>query len=171
MGIILRVSFILLIQFGYSSVFSQSISPKVINNGGGFSSAMDWSMGESVSIAYFSVSNYHMNTGVLQPFSNEVTNINDFGTTLFGEDIIMGPNPTLHQLHIKTKFNQPGDLSFRIMDAKSTTLNTIDVGVVVGPNEYKIDLETYPTGVIYVYVIYKTLKNEIKSGIYKIIKL
>jgi hypothetical protein len=46
-------------------VSSQSITPYALNNGGGYSSTMEWSMGESVSIANFIALAYSLNTGGL----------------------------------------------------------------------------------------------------------
>ena len=58
--------FLLLVAF---KVRSQTMTPNTINNGGGYSSTMEWSMGESVSIANFIASGYSLNTGVLQPMN------------------------------------------------------------------------------------------------------
>ena len=51
---------------------AQSITPFTINNGGGFATAMEWSIGESVSIANFVTATYSLNTGVLQPTTSKI---------------------------------------------------------------------------------------------------
>jgi len=60
-----------------NNIYSQTITPHALNNGGGNSSSMEWSMGESVSIANFIASGYSLNTGVLQPMTSIVTAINE----------------------------------------------------------------------------------------------
>ena len=59
--------------------FCQSITPQTFNNGGGSASSIEWSIGESVSIANFITSGYSLNTGVLQPMTSIVTAINEYG--------------------------------------------------------------------------------------------
>lgn len=66
------------------------ISPSTFNNGGGAADIYEWSIGESVSIAHFSVPGFFLNTGVLQPFTNIVTPVNEYGPTVFENDIIIG---------------------------------------------------------------------------------
>jgi hypothetical protein len=151
--------------------FSQSITPSTLNNGGGSGLGMEWSMGESVSIAYFTTSNLSLTTGVLQPLTSFVTGINDFGPTVFGNDIIIGPNPVFSQLHIKAGFNQMGTLSFQLIDAKSALLKTIEAGTIFSNYEKDIVLDTYADGVMYIRVLFKPTNGILKSGIYKIIKL
>jgi hypothetical protein len=150
---------------------SQSITPFTFNNGGGFSSTMEWSIGQSVSIASFNSSGYTLNTGVLQPLTNIVTSINEFGPTVFGTQITIGPNPTMNILHIHAKFNEAGNFSYQLIDSKSAILFTNDVGTVYSSYDKDIAMEKYSPGVFYIKVIFKSINNKIKTGIYKIIKL
>ena len=54
-----------------NNLHAQSIAPYAFNNGDGFSLSyapnVEWSMGESISIASFKSSEYALNTGLLQP--------------------------------------------------------------------------------------------------------
>jgi len=150
---------------------SQSISPYAINNGGGYSSAMEWSIGESVSIANFISSSYSLNTGVLQPMTSIVTAINEYGPAVFGTQITIGPNPTSNLLHIKARFNQVGSLSLQLMDAKSAIVFTQETGTIFSSYEKDILMENYPSGVFYMKVYFKPTSGNAKAGIYKIIKL
>ena len=83
-------------------IHSQTITPYTLSNGGGSSATMEWSLGESVSIANFIASGYSLNTGVLQPMTSIVTAINEYGPAVFGTQITIGPNPTsnLHAFEI-----------------------------------------------------------------------
>ena len=147
------------------------MTPNTINNGGGYSSTMEWSMGESVSIANFIASGYSLNTGVLQPMTSIVTAINEYGPAVFGNQITIGPNPTTNLLHIKARFNQVGSLSFQLIDAKSTIVFAQEAGTIFSSYDKDILMENYPSGVFYMKVYFKPITGIAKTGIYKIIKL
>jgi len=166
------ILFILLFVFaGFSNIYAQSITPHTLNNGGGLGAAMDWSMGESVSIAHFAASNYFLNTGVLQPMTSVVTSINEYGPIVFGAQIAIGPNPTSNLLHIKARFNEMGNLSIQLIDAKSAIVFTQDAGTILSIYDKDILMENYPSGVFYMKVFFKPNNGLAKTGIYKIIKL
>lgn len=154
-----------------NNLYSQSITPYTLSNGGGSSATMEWSMGESVSIANFIASGYSLNTGVLQPMTSIVTAINEYGPGVFGTQITIGPNPTSNLLHIKARFNQVGSLSLQLIDAKSSTMFTQDVGTIFSSYEKDILMENYPSGIFYMKVYFKPKNGIAKTGIYKIIKL
>ena len=155
----------------FTEAKAQSITPYTFNNGGGYFSAMEWSIGESVSIANFLASGYSLNTGVLQPMTSIVTAINEYGPAVFGTQITIGPNPTNNLLHIKARFNQAGSLSFQLIDAKSTIMFTQEAGTIFSSYEKDIGMENYPAGVFYMKVYFKPSNGTVKTGIYKIIKL
>ena len=152
-------------------IHSQTITPYAINNGGGYSSTMEWSLGESVSITNFIASGYSLNTGVLQPMTSIVTAINEYGPSVFGTQITIGPNPTSNLLHIKARFNQVGSLSLQLIDAKSSIMFTQDAGTIFSSYDKDILMENYPSGVFYMKVYFKPSTGSAKTGIYKIIKL
>lgn len=150
---------------------AQAITPYTFNNGGGYFSAMEWSIGESVSIANFLASGYSLNTGVLQPMTSIVTAINEYGPAVFGNQITIGPNPTSNLLHIKARFNQAGSLSLQLIDAKSSIMFTQDAGTIFSSYDKDILMENYPSGIFYMKVYFKPITGIAKTGIYKIIKL
>lgn len=150
---------------------AQTISPYTINNGGGFSSSIEWSMGESVSITHFITPSFSLNTGLLQPLTTIVTSINEFGPAVFGNEIVIGPNPTINLLQLKANLSHIGKMTIQLIDTKSVILKTIESGSMVNTYNHEWQLEKYPAGVFYLRVIFKPLSGNIKSGIYKIIKL
>ena len=154
-----------------NNIYSQTITPHALNNGGGYSSTMEWSIGESVSIANFIASGYSLNTGALQPMTSIVTAINEYGPAVFDTQITIGPNPTYNLLHIKARFNQVGTLSFQLIDAKSSIVFTQEVGTIFSSYDEDILMENYPSGVFYLKVYFKPSNGNAKIGIYKIIKL
>ena len=109
------------ILFAINSI-GQNFMTLTINNSGGYSNNYEWSIGESTSIKNFISSGYSLNTGVLQPTSNLVTSIIETGPIAFGTQITIGPNPTTNLLHFKANFKQPGNLSFQLIDTKSSIL-------------------------------------------------
>jgi hypothetical protein len=151
--------------------YCQSITPQTFNNGGGSSSFLEWSFTESVSVASFIVPGFSLNTGILQPNTNVVTSINEYGPTVFGSQITIGPNPTLSLLHFKARFTELGRLSIQLMDAKSAIVLTQDIGTIFSSYEKNISLEDYPSGVFYLKVYFKSIVGNTKTGIYKVIKL
>ena len=151
--------------------FCQSITPLTFNNGGGSSSFLEWSITESVSVASFIAPGFSLNTGVLQPNTNVVTSINEYGPAVFGSQITIGPNPTLNLLHFKARFAEVGRLSIQLIDAKSAIVLTQDIGTIFSSYEKNISLDDYPSGVFYLKVYFKSIVGNTKTGIYKVIKL
>ena len=154
-----------------SILSAQSITPNILNNGGGYSASMEWNIAESVSIANFIASGYSLNTGALQPMTSFVTSINEYGPAVFGTEITIGPNPTTNLLHIKARFNELGSLSLQLMDSKSAILFTQEAGTIFSSFEKDILMENYPSGVFYMKIYFKPITGVAKTGIYKIIKL
>lgn len=153
------------------NLLSQSITPFTNNNGGGYSSSLEWSLMESLSISNFISSGYSLNTGVLQPLTSIVTSINEYGPSVFGNQITIGPNPTINILHIKTRFSQTGTLSIQLLDSKSSQIFSQDAGTILSTYENDVIMEKYPSGLYYMKINFKPFIGSIKTGIYKIIKL
>ena len=162
---------IVFICFSWTQIGAQNISLYTFNNGGGFNNTTEWSIGESVSIAHFTSNGYSLTTGVLQPLTGLSTGINEYGPLVFGHQITIGPNPTSNQLRIKTVFNEPGNLSFQILDSKSALVINQDAGLIFSTYNKELMLNDLPSGVFYVRVYFKPTSGKIKIGIYKIIKI
>lgn len=153
------------------TLFAQSISPYTFNNGGGSSSSLEWSIAESVSIAYFITPSFTLNTGILQPNTSIFTAINDYGPLVFGSQIIIGPNPTINLVHFKGSFTRSGKLSIQVIDSKSTVVLTYESGTTIRSYEKDIFLDSYPSGMFYIKVFFQPTNGLVETGIYKIIKL
>ena len=166
-----NIGFIFIYCLIFNVVNGQAITPYTLNNGGGSSSSLEWSITESVSVSSFIAPGFSLNTGILQPNTNVVTSINEYGPSVFGSQITIGPNPTLSLLHFKARFAEVGRLSIQLIDAKSAIVLTQDVGTIFSSYEKAISLEDYPSGVFYLKVYFKTIVGNTKTGIYKVIKL
>ena len=158
------------ILFAINSI-GQNFMTLTFNNSGGYSNNYEWSIGESTSIKNFISSGYSLNTGVLQPTSNLVTSIIETGPIAFGTQITIGPNPTTNLLHFKANFKQPGNLSFQLIDTKSSILYFENAGTIFNNYTKDIAMENYPSGIFYIKVFFKPNNGVTKTGIYKIIKL
>ena len=166
-----RICWLFILALFPAYLRAQSITPNTLNNGGGSVSIMDWNMGESVSIANFSTPNYFLNTGVLQPMTSIVTAINEYGPAVYGNQIMIGPNPTTNLVHFKGNFTQAGKLSIQVIDAKSSAILTHEAGTIISSYEKDIFMDSYPSGIFYIKVLFKPSNGLAKTGIYKIIKL
>ena len=166
--------FLLLVTICLSSrleLGAQSITPYTMNNGGGYSNNIEWSISEYLSIANYTVPGYSLNTGVLQPMSNVVKSISEYGPIVFGNQISIGPNPTTNLLRIKANFNQVGSLTIQLLDANSTQIFKHDAGIIFSDYNKDILMNNYASGIFYVKMYYEPINGTAKKGIYKIIKL
>lgn len=172
MRFINKLSIIILVTFLFpSTTNAQTLSPYAFNSGGGYSNTTEWSIGESVSIAHFISFGYSLNTGLLQPITTLTTGIEDYGPMVFGDKIIMGPNPTSKVLRIKASFNEAGEISFQMFDSKSNNVLSYNGGNIFSTYEKDLYLENLPAGSYYMRVSFKPSTGKAKMGIYKIIKL
>ena len=162
---------LLLTFFIASKTSAQSISLYTLNNGGGFNNIGEWSIGESVSITHFISNGYTLNTGVLQPTSSTLTGLNELVSSVFGDQIIIGPNPTFNFIHVKAIFNEPGSISFQLVDSKSASVLNQQPITIYKSYEKDFVLEKLPSGIFYMKVYFKPIAGNLKTGIYKIIKL
>ena len=158
-------------MFGNLPANAQSITPHILNNGGGAATSMEWSIGEGVSIAPFLAGGFGLNTGVLQPMTSLVTGISEYGPAVFGNQISVGPNPVSNLLHFKARLNQVGSLTIQLIDAKSSIVYTQEAGTIYGSYDKDIQMQGYPDGVLYVRVYFKPNNSAAKTGVYKIIKM
>ena len=158
-----------------NNLHAQSIAPYACNSGGGFLSSnasnLEWSLGESVSIASFVSSEYVLNTGLLQPPKSIVHAINEYGPNVFGNQITIGPNPVTNLLNIKGSFKELGTLSFHLIDTKSVIVLSQELGTMLNYFEKNILMDQYASGVVYLKVFFKPIGGIPKTGLYKIIKL
>jgi len=166
----LNIIFLLTFFIG-SKISAQSMTLYTFNNGGGFNNTSEWSIGESVSIANFTNNGYGLNTGVLQPIYNTLTGINELGSSVFGDQITIGPNPTFNFIHVKVIFNEPGSISFQLVDSKSASVLIQQPINIYKSYEKDIFLEKLPSGVFYMKVYFKPTNGKARTGVYKIIKL
>ena len=166
----LNIIIVFILFFG-TQISAQTINLYTFNNGGGFNNTTEWSIGESVSIANFTSAGYILTTGVLQPLTALSTGINEYGPIVFGHQVTIGPNPTFNILHVKAIFNEPGNISFQLIDSKSNLVLNQQPIIIYSSYEKDFVLEKLPSGIFYMKVFFKPTNGKAKIGVYKIIKL
>ena len=154
------------------NVLAQSITPSTINNGGGFSTTLEWSIGESASIANFTSPSHFLNTGVLQPISIESKSGNNGNGSDLGIVVSIGPNPTNNLVHLRLKFKELGHLLLQLTDAKSVLVFRKEVEITSNNSyENELRMEQYAAGIYFLRVYFKSTSGNEKTAIYKIFKI
>ncbi len=154
------------------NVLAQSITPSTINNGGGFSTTLEWSIGESASIANFTSPSHFLNTGVLQPISFESKSGNNGNGSDLGIVVSIGPNPTNNLVHLRLKFKELGHLLLQLTDAKSVLVFRKEVEITSNNSyENELRMEQYAAGIYFLRVYFKSTSGNEKTAIYKIVKI
>ena len=167
---------LLLCIITYLNLSAQSITPFTVNIAGftaqkdGFSLTI--STGEAISITNFKSPNgVSLNSGFLQNNPPIVTGIGDELLKIGSNEVSINPNPTKNYTYLTTSFANQGQLQFQILDVSSNLLFRSRPINSIGNMQSKIDLTTYPAGVFYIQIFFKSSNGVSKSGIYKIIKL
>lgn len=150
--------------------FGQMVSPKIINNGGGFSSnlnySLEWSIGEAELIKTFNSNLYFLNSGLLQGvlikkgfFSNDAINVT------------IAPNPIKDFINLKINFNSLGEVDILLFDL----IGKIKLKNHFLLTEMKLNklLETssIPNGVYFLQINFKPLIGESVTNNFKILKV
>lgn len=153
------------------TAFCQSISPYTLNSGGGFSTGLEWSLGESVSIASFVSTGLTLNTGVLQPQANLVTAISEFPTNQFSSQILIGPNPVVSTVYLDLALPEAGELSYALVNLSGVELYRHEAGLVFGNYSAELVMEKYASGAYFFRFLFRPIIGETRTAIFKLIKL
>jgi len=155
---------------------AQSITPFTVNIAGfsgeknGYSLTV--STGETISITEFKSPNgVSLNSGFLQNNPPIVTGIEDILSKIAVSEITIAPNPTSSITNLISNFNSPGQLQYQVIDVNSKILYRSDLISEVTKLQIKVDMSHYAVGVYYIQVFYKPNSKNLKSGMYKVIKL
>ncbi len=135
---------------------AQSISPLTINVGGTVSKTLDYSVGETASIAYFQSSNQiSLSSGFIQSYTPLVTGIVN---RIFeaGEEFILSPNPATDFIRIKGALSQPGFVEFHLIDQQGRILETYPSTYYINYLEKEINTSSLQGGTYFVRLIYSS---------------
>lgn len=153
------------------SSFGQLVKPFILNAGGGTTPNSEWSIGESMAISTFNGNNINLSLGLLQPFSNLVTSVNDFGPNVFGDQISISPNPSFGNVKIIFKMKKPGKAFVNIYNSTSKLFKKIALEDIAVLDNKSIELEDLPVGAFFIQINFQPFSGISQSGIFKIIRL
>ncbi len=146
----------ILILLGYFSSSAQNISPITINVGGAATKSLDFSIGESASIAYFQSTNQiSLSSGFIQSFTPLVTGIVN---RVFeeGEEFGLFPNPASDFVRLKGALSKPGFVEFHLIDLQGRILDTFPATYYINYLEKEINISHLQGGTYFIRLIYSS---------------
>lgn len=150
---------------------AQSISPTIINVGGVTSKTLDYSIGESASIAYFQTSSqFSLSSGFIQSFTPLVTGIVN---RVFegGEAIVLFPNPASDFVRLKGAFTTSGFFEFHLIDQQGRILEIYPNTYYVNYIEKEINTTHLQEGTYFIRLIYSSPEGFNQALSLKFIKI
>ena len=145
--------FIFLVCFGVSA---QSISPFTINVGGATVKTLDYSIGESASIAYLqNNTQLSLSTGFIQSFTPLVTGIIN---QVFeeGEGLTLSPNPASERIRLTGVLSRPGFFEFHLIDVQGRILDTYPSTYYINYLDKEINVTQLMGGTYFIRLIYSS---------------
>jgi hypothetical protein len=166
----IRISTLLLF-FIQLSAFSQNISPFTVNVSGATNKNLDYSVGESASIAYFQSTNQiSLNSGFLQSFTPLITGIVN---RVFeeGEGLVLSPNPSIDYIRVNGALSKPGFVEFHLIDLQGRVLETYPTTYYINYLEKEINVAHLTGGTYFIRIIYSSSDGINQSTSFKFIKI
>ena len=160
-----------LVLFSCFSTSAQSISPFTINVGGVINSNLNYSIGESASIAYFQSSNQlTLSSGFIQSFTPLVTGI---VIRVFeeGEKMVLSPNPATDYIRLKGGLAKPGFVEFHLIDLQGHILDTYPTTYYINYLEKEINISHMQGGTYFIRLIYSSSDGIKQALSFKFIKI
>jgi len=138
------------------SASAQSISPFTINVGGATSKTLEYSIGETASIAYLqNSSQISLTTGFIQSFTPLITGIIN---QVFeeGEGLTLSPNPASERLRLKGVLSRPGFFEFHLIDVQGRILETYPSTYYINYLDKEINVTQLMEGTYFIRLIYSS---------------
>jgi hypothetical protein len=161
----------LFIFFVCFSASAQRITPFTINLGGNSSKTLEYSIGESASIAYLLNSNQlSLSTGFIQSFTPLVTGIIN---QVFeeGDGLTLSPNPASEIIHLKGVIARPGFFEFHLIDTQGRILETYPSTYYINYLNKEINVTQLMGGTYFIRLIYASTDGVNQSTSFKFIKI
>ena len=160
-----------LVLFSCFSTSAQSISTYTINVGGSVSNNLNYSIGESASIAYFQSSNQlSLSSGFIQSFTPLVTGIVN---RIFeeGEKIVLSPNPATDYVRLKGGLAKPGFVEFHLIDLQGRILDAHPPTYYINYVDKEINTTQLQGGTYFIQLIYSSSDGIKQALSFKFIKI
>jgi hypothetical protein len=160
-----------LVLFSCFSTSAQSISPFTINVGGVINSNLNYSIGESASIAYFQSSNQlTLSSGFIQSFTPLVTGI-IIRVFEEGEKMVLSPNPATDYVRLKGGLVKPGFVEFHLIDLQGRILDTYSTTYYINYVDKEINTSQLQGGTYFIRMIYSSSDGEKQALSFKFNKI
>jgi hypothetical protein len=156
---------------GVLNARAQSINPFTVNVGGATYNTLDYSIGESASIAYFQINNQgSLSTGFIQSFTPLVTGIIH---QVFeeGDGLTLSPNPATDYVRLKGSLSKPGFFEFHLLDLQGRILETYLSTYYINYLEKEINVAHLTGGTYLIRLIYSSTDGIKQSTSFKFIKI
>ena len=160
-----------LVLFCCFSASAQSISPFTINVGGAINSNLNYSIGETASIAYFQSSNQlSLSSGFIQSFTPLLTGIVN---RVFeeGEKMVLAPNPATDYVRLKGGLSKPGFIEFHLIDLQGRILDTYPTTYYINYVDKEINTTQLQGGTYFIRLIYSSSDGIKQALSFKFIKI
>lgn len=154
----------ILFLFLFLSSSAQSISPITINVGGAATKSLDYSIGESSSIAFFLGPNQlSLSSGFIQSYTPLLTGIVN---RVFeaGEEFVLSPNPASDFVRIKGALSKPGFVEFHLIDQQGRLLETYPSTYYINYIQKEINTSALTGGTYFIRLIYSS-SDDLKQAI------
>ncbi len=161
----------ILLILGSLSASAQSITPFTINVGGSATNNLNYSIGESSSIAFFQLENKSsLSTGFIQSFTPLVTGITN---RVFeeGEGFALSPNPAADYVRLKGGLSKPGFVEFHLLDLQGRILDTYPTTYYINYIEKEFNVAHLTGGTYFIRLIYSSSDGINQSTSFKFIKI
>ncbi len=169
--------FLLAVLFPAASCFSQSITPSVINSGGGTIQKeyyqFEWSIGELALVNQLSApqNSLIVSNGFLQPY---ILNPANYSITTFFEnyEVKLFPNPATQYVEVNFFTRQKGKINLGMFDATGRKVYNHDLASDGVDLIYRIPVTNLAAGTYMLYINLASLSGYVsKTGVYKLITI
>ncbi|MFM6941820.1 MAG: T9SS type A sorting domain-containing protein [Aquirufa sp.] len=135
---------------------AQSISPSTINVGGGLTTTLDYSIGESTSINYLQSTNQiSLSSGLLQSYTPLITGIVN-QVLEEGEAFVLSPNPATNYVQLKGALSKPGFVELHLIDLQGRILEYYPSTYYINYFEKEINTSHLQVGTYFLRLIYSS---------------
>jgi hypothetical protein len=153
-----------------TSASSQAIHQITQNIGGSHLPQTGYSLAYSIGEIFISSDNASLNSGFLESMPSLII-VTNRSTSISSQELSIVPNPIQTSFTLKTNFRQSGELQFQITGVLGNKKYLSPKLDILGTSIYNMNIESYPSGMYFITVIFKNINGLTQLGTYKVVKL
>ncbi|NVO19043.1 MAG: T9SS type A sorting domain-containing protein [Bacteroidetes bacterium] len=135
---------------------AQMVKPFIVNSTGGSGNiagnVYDWSFAEMTIISTMGSSNLIVTSGIMQPID---PNVGTEELPVAKGTINVFPNPVSDILNLETNFNDPGKLSYQLVDMTGKQIRSKSLELGTGSNTNQVSLDGFSAGEYLLLVLFQ----------------